>query len=120
MKTPHSLKFVLGAACLLAASFSFGQHHPKAHHAMSKGHHITADQATKSALAKYKGKVVGKVALENEDGKMQYSVNVRSGHTLREVMVDANTGKIASVEVTSKADEAKEAAAEKKAGGKGK
>lgn len=79
---------------------------------------ITAAQATKAALAKYHGKVVGKVALENEDGKWQYAVNVRSGKTLREVMVDANTGKIASVEVTTPGEEAKEAAAEKKAAAK--
>ncbi|HEY3413151.1 MAG TPA: PepSY domain-containing protein [Armatimonadota bacterium] len=80
---------------------------------------VTAVQASKAALAKYPGKVVGKVALENEDGKWQYAVNVRSAKTLREVMVDANTGKIASVEVTSPKEEAKEAAAEKKAAGKG-
>lgn len=75
---------------------------------------ITAAQAQKVALAKYPGKVVGKVELENEDGKWQYSVMVRSGKTLREVNVDANTGKIANVEVTTDAKEAKEKAAEAK------
>src|SRR5437016_5987115 len=46
---------------------------------------ITAKQAARVALHKYHGRVVGKVALENEDGKWQYAVNVRSGKTLREV-----------------------------------
>lgn len=77
-------------------------------------HRITAAQAQKAALRKYTGKVVGKVALENEDGSWQYSVNVRSGKVLREVMVDAKSGKIASVEVTSAKEEARENAAEKK------
>ena len=75
---------------------------------------VTAKQATATALHRYHGKVVGKVELENEEGKWQYAVNVRSGKTLREVMVDANTGKIASVEVTSAKEEAKEKAAGKK------
>ena len=81
---------------------------------LTKSYKVSPRQATSIALKKYPGKVVGKVALENEEGKMQYSVNVRSGKQLREVMVDANTGKIANVEVTTKAEEAKEVAAEKK------
>ena len=49
--------------------------------------------------------------LENEEGKWQYGVMVRSGKTLREVMVNAMTGKIDSVEVTT----AEKERAEKKA-----
>lgn len=95
------------AAAICLASMALGQHtHAK----------ITATQARKAALARYHGAVVGKIALENEDGKWQYSVNVRSGKTLREVMVDAHSGKIASVEVTTRAEEAAEARAEKKKG----
>ena len=78
-------------------------------------HMITAGKARAIALKKFHGKVMGKIALENEDGKMEYAVNVKSGKILREIMVDANTGKIANVEITTKAEEAKEAAAEKKA-----
>ena len=81
-------------------------------------HKITAAQAQAAAVKKYPGTVVGKVELENEDGKWQYAVNVRSGKKLREIMVDAKSGKIASVEVTSPAEEAKEKAAEEKAKGK--
>jgi hypothetical protein len=109
------------AAAALAAFFVIGMSIPclslaQNHHtrAPRNAHHIIASEATKVALARYPGKVVGRVVLENEDGKMQYSVNIRSGKTLREVMVDAKTGKIASVEKTSAKEEAREAAAEKK------
>jgi hypothetical protein len=106
------------ALSALVASAVFAAPKPKAKPTVPKVK-VTSSQASKAAQAKYHGKVVGKVVLENEGGKWQYAVNVRTGKTLREVIVDANTGKIASVEVTSPAEEAKEAAAEKKAAGKG-
>jgi uncharacterized membrane protein YkoI len=71
---------------------------------------VSAGKARKAALAKYPGKVVGKVTLENEGGQWQYAVNVRSGDTLREVMVDANTGEIAGAEVTAPGADASGAA----------
>ncbi len=66
---------------------------------------VSASQANHIALKKFPGKIVGKTALENEEGKWQYGVLVRSGKTLREVMVNAKTGKIDSVEVTTDAKE---------------
>src|SRR5690348_4418737 len=70
-------------------------------HAQAQGHHakISAEQAKSVALKRYPGKVEGKINLENEEGSWQYAVNVRSGKKLREVMVNAKTGRIASVEV---------------------
>lgn len=106
MKTRFPIGTVIGAAALMGTGVwaaPVAKPHPK----------ISASQARKTALAKYHGKVVGKVALENEDGKWEYAVNVKSGAVLREVMVDANTNNIASVEVTSAAEEAAEAKAEK-------
>jgi 2,3-bisphosphoglycerate-independent phosphoglycerate mutase len=73
---------------------------------------ITAARAGQIALRKYHGKIVGKIPLENEDGKWQYAVTVRSGKKLREVMVDGNTAKITSVETVTPAEEAREAKAE--------
>lgn len=73
---------------------------------------ISKKQASRTVLARYPGKVVGKIALENEEGKMQYAVNVRSGKVLREVMVDATTGAIVDVEVTDTAKESAENKAE--------
>ena len=75
---------------------------------------ITPSGAAKVALAKYPGKVKGKVVLENEDGKWQYEVIIVKGKVMHEVNVDATTGKINSVEVVTAKDEA----AEKKAEGK--
>ena len=75
---------------------------------------ITAARAEKVAIAKFHGKLAGKTDLENEDGKWQYAVMVKTGKTMREVMVDANTGKIASVEVVTAKEEARENAAEAK------
>jgi len=73
---------------------------------------FSASQAEAAALKKYKsGKIQGKSALEKEDGKWQYAVMVKVGGKMHEVMVDANTGKIASEETVT----AKEEAAEKKA-----
>jgi uncharacterized membrane protein YkoI len=45
---------------------------------------ITANRAEKVAVAKYHGKVSGKTELENEDGKWQYAVMVKSGKKLRD------------------------------------
>ncbi len=84
---------------------------------------LSAAQATAIVLKKFPGKVTEKIVLEDEEGTWQYGVMVRSGRLLREVMVDAKTGKIANVEVTTvgkeqveqKAETAAEAAAEAKA-----
>jgi hypothetical protein len=81
------------------------------HHSASHAR-ISESQAVKSALRKYLGAVVGKAKLENEEGKWQYAVNIRTKKSLMEVMVDARTGKIASAEKTSKAEEAAEAKAD--------
>lgn len=104
-------KIALTSLIAIVTVYSFAQ---KSHPA-KPAHPITAAKAAKVALAKYPGKVVGKVAMEDEEGQWQYSVNVQSGKVLREVMVGAANGKIASVEVTNARAEAKENAAEKKA-----
>lgn len=74
---------------------------------------ITSAKAQQIVLHRYHGKLAGKTTLENEEGIWQYSVMVRTGKVLREVMVDAKTGKIANVEVTTPAKEHAEAYADK-------
>lgn len=74
---------------------------------------ITATQAEKIALKKYPGKITEKTQLENEEGVWQYSVMIQSDKTLREVMVNAQTGKIDNVEVTSAEKEKNEGAKDK-------
>lgn len=80
---------------------------------------ITAAQAGAVAVRKFHGTMVGHPTLENEEGKWQYGVMVKTGRTLREVMVGAYSGKIENVEVTTAAKEGVEkqadAAAEKAA-----
>lgn len=76
---------------------------------------ISAQRATQVARKRYPGVLAGKTVLENEDGKWQYAVMIRSGKVLREVQVDANTGKVLGAEVTTAAKEAAEAKAEAKA-----
>ena len=73
---------------------------------------VSAKKAEAIALKKYPGKMTGKTALENEEGKWQYGVLVKSGKTLREVMVNAKTGKIDTVEVTTEAKERSESKAD--------
>jgi uncharacterized membrane protein YkoI len=81
---------------------------------------ITAAQARRVALKKYPGaRTDRKIALENEDGKWEYAVNVHQrtgkGVVTHEVMVGATSGKIESEEVTTPAEEAREKAAEPRA-----
>ena len=117
----RSLLGGIGIAALFAAAISTGAQtagtHTKkpashSHTKLSSHAKISAAQARTIALKKYPGTVEGKIVLENEDGSWQYAVNIRSGKTLREVMVSASSGKIASMEVTTKAEEAKELKAE--------
>ncbi len=82
-----------------------------------KKHKITPTQATKIATAKYPGSVLKKPKLEFEDGVWQWEIIVKSHGKMTEVNVNADTGKIGSVENTSPGEEAKEAKADKK--GKG-
>ena len=99
--TTASLIAGLGTLTLLASSGpSLAAGHPASSHAR-----ITAAEANRIALEKFPGKVQGKTPLEDEEGTWQYGVMVRSGKTLREIMVNAKTGHIDSVEVTTEAKE---------------
>lgn len=66
---------------------------------------VTADPAKAVALTKFHGKIVGTTRLENAEGTWQYGVLGKSGKTPREVMLNAKSGKIDRVEVTSAAKE---------------
>lgn len=70
---------------------------------------ITAAKAAKIAQAKYHGKLLGTPKLEKEDGVWQYAVLVTRGKKMKEIMVNANTGKIGNVETVTAAEEAREA-----------
>ena len=62
---------------------------------------ISADQANAAALARFPGATVKKTELDNENGKVVYSVQLTdSAGTGQDVKVDATTGTV----VTSEAD----------------
>ncbi|HEX2950657.1 MAG TPA: PepSY domain-containing protein [Armatimonadota bacterium] len=74
---------------------------------------ITAHKAENIVLKKFPhGQIMDKTKLENEEGIWQYGVMVQNGKILREVMVNAKTGHIDSVEVTNAAKERDEAKAD--------
>ncbi len=77
---------------------------------------ITAAVAIATAKAKVpKAKIVS-AELEEEKGTLMYSFDMKTAGAsgIDEVAVDANTGKVISVEHESPADEAKEAAKDAK------
>jgi uncharacterized membrane protein YkoI len=60
---------------------------------------ITADQATAAALAKFPGATVGKVELDNENGVLAYSVQLKdTAGTGQDVKVDATSGAVLSAQ----------------------
>ena len=72
---------------------------------------VTASAATATALAKVPGGKVQSAEIEKEDGKLVYSfdIKVASKSGIEEVLVDAMSGAVVSVEHEGAADEAKEA-----------
>lgn len=73
---------------------------------------VTAEAARATALARVKGGAIKDEELEEEDGKLVFSFDIKiAGKSgIEEVLVDAATGAIVSVEHESPADEAAEAA----------
>ena len=79
---------------------------------------ISIPQAEAAAVKKVAG-TAQSAKYEFEDGHWQYAVIVKDKKgQLHEVEVNSTTGKVLATEVTTPADEAKEAAADKKAAAK--
>ena len=97
MKTSTNLVRIAATVAALGAGLSSVLAAPHAK--------VGVARANAVVLRRFPGKLTAPTTLENEEGKWQYGVMVRSGRTLREVMVDAYTGKIADIEVTSVAKE---------------
>jgi uncharacterized membrane protein YkoI len=73
---------------------------------------INKDQAKAIALKLHPGKVKS-AELEKEHGVQLYSFDIQTKEGIREVGIDAGSGKVIEDSLESPADEAKEAAAEK-------
>jgi uncharacterized membrane protein YkoI len=78
---------------------------------------VTKTEAEKTALAKVPHGTISASELEKEHGKLIWSFDIAMPHSknITEVQVDAKTGEIANVQVETPKDQAKEAAADKKA-----
>ncbi len=76
---------------------------------------ITQADAEKTALAKVPGGKVKKAELEEEDGKLVWSIDITTpgSKDVTEVLVDAKTGAVMSVEKESPEAEAREKAEER-------
>jgi uncharacterized membrane protein YkoI len=74
----------------------------KLHPRISKG------QATKIVHREFKGAVIESSELENEEGKLIWSFDLKVGSETKEVWVDARTGKIIKTEEESLAGEIQE------------
>ena len=79
---------------------------------------ISPAQAKASAIKKIPGKATA-AKYEFEDGHWQYAVLVQSKGGLYEAEVNSATGRVTATEKTTPAEEASEAAADKKAAAKG-
>lgn len=91
----------LFAVTLMAAGIGQTAQIHKAHPKSAKtGAQITVAQANAAALREIPGKIAGKTKLENENGSWQYSITVKSGKRLHEVMVNARTGKVTPAEAS--------------------
>lgn len=69
---------------------------------------ISMKEARAIALRQVPGGRIKSGELERENGKLIYSFDIRAGRGIKEVQVDAITGKVVEVKNESAADEAKE------------
>lgn len=102
-------RWMAAAIVAAAASTGIGMAAP----AMAPRPKISAHTAERTAARKLHGKAISS-KYEFEDGRWQYGVIVMKGKQEYEVEVSATTGKVLDMEKTSAAEEANEAAAEKK------
>ena len=80
---------------------------------LAKEAKITMKEARATALKEVAGKIK-EAELEREDGQLVYSFDIRTKEGIKEVQVDAITGKVLKVETETKEQEAREKAAEQK------
>jgi uncharacterized membrane protein YkoI len=113
MKRVKLLSLFLGLA-LGSAVVAFAAQPSEAE--LMKQAKITKAQAQEIALAKVPQGTVKSAEIENEKGHLVWSFDIAKPNTkdITEILVDANTGKIISIQTESPRDQAKEAAADKK------
>jgi len=82
---------------------------------LTKQAKITKAQAQQIALAKVSHGVVKSAEIENEKGHLVWSFDIAKPNTkdITEILIDAKTGKIISIQIESPRDQAKEVTADK-------
>jgi uncharacterized membrane protein YkoI len=77
---------------------------------------ITQEEASKTVLAKVPNGKIEAVELEKEHGKLIWSfdISIPKSKNIKELQVDAKTGKIISTQVETPKDQAKEKVADEK------
>ena len=116
----HSIRRAgLGFALILALAFSVAAGDKKeSKKQLAKEAKVTMKEARAAALKEVPGGKVKEAELERENGQLVYSFDIGTKDGIKEVQVDALTGKVVKVETETKEQEAKEKAAEHKAAGK--
>jgi uncharacterized membrane protein YkoI len=75
--------------------------------ALAKLAKITLEEATRNAQGAVAGRVL-EAKLENEDGNLVYTVEILSGQTTKEVIIDAGNGAVLGVGTEAEDDEHEE------------
>ncbi|MBS1912237.1 MAG: PepSY domain-containing protein [Bacteroidetes bacterium] len=107
MKSPMKsigLALACAVAVMISASVPASAQKPK----------VTMKQARAAAQQAVPDGRIKSAELEHEDGQFIYSFDIKTGSGIKEVWVDAMTGKVTRTENETKADEKNEAQAEKK------
>ena len=114
MKMTKSRILTAGLA-LVVSAMSVAQAQPSETQLMKEAK-LTKSQAEKTALTRVPEGIIKSAELEKEHGLLIWSFDIAKPGTknIREVQVDAKTGKIASVQTETPKDQAKEAAADKR------
>jgi uncharacterized membrane protein YkoI len=117
MKTQAAVRSLLMFALLAARTTSTSAAAEQSHAARKAEAKVLESDARKTALAVVSGGTIKSAELEREHGKLIWSfdIAVPKSMNITEVQVDANTGTVVSTVIETPADQAKEAAADRKA-----
>ncbi len=109
----RSLAVAVALACVSATPLLAAKESPTSLQTQAT---IAEEAATQTALARVNGGKIKSAELEREHGQLIWSFDISKPHSrnIAEVQVDAETGEVVSEQIETPADQAAEAAAEKR------